>query len=289
MNIRYFLLSLIVFLTLPSFSPFGYDDNYVSISSVNDYYLVYMQREASGKRIKAKYFCAKDPHSGSSVADRYNDWKIGKNIICATSGTYMTKADWTVPEGLSVDNGIIVNRTPGSYDGLVIVYATGGIVVSNLENADLRLQGNGMNGQTLDVRGNSWDRSSFLSWAEDAQATVFQTHLLVYKNKNQVGQFNSEPDKRERRFLVVGEDEDGQLVHVIIHMPEHNSLYAATEKVMEFMLDFKDMTEITFMLNLDTGMQNIFELYNSDGSQNTLIEGETPLSNAANLLVYYYD
>lgn len=288
MNIHYFLLSLIVFLTLPSFSPFGYDGSYVDISFAEDFFLVYMNREASGKRIKAKYFSANDPFSGASVADRYNDWRIGKNIICATSGAYMDKDDVARPEGLCVDNGIIVNQMVGDYDALVIVYATGGIVVSDLKNADLSLKGNGMSGQTLDVRGGSFDKKAFLTWSEKAQATVFQTHLLVYKDKNQVSQFNSSPERRERRFLVGGIDEDGQLVHIIIHMPESNSLYTATEKAMKI-LYFKDMRGITFMINLDTGMQNVFETFKPDGSRYPDIEGTEPLSTAVNLLAYYYD
>ena len=39
----------------------------------------------------------------------------------------------TKPVGLTIDNGNIVNGALTNMDGLVIVYATGGVVVSNLE------------------------------------------------------------------------------------------------------------------------------------------------------------
>ncbi len=269
-----------------------YDDDYVQISTVkhgnHKYNIVYMQREASKKRIKAKYFAAKD-FNGKLVPDRYKSWSFGKNIICLTSGTYMSdcNASMATPVGLTIDNGVLVNKRVVDFDGLVIVFATGGIVVANLEEKNLRVQGGRISGMKLDIKGNSLHKTEFIKWCERNEATVFQTHLLVYKNKIKVSSVNSSSSKRERRFLAVGYDDDEQLVHCIVHFPEYTTLYNGTKKVLNFLNEFKEM-EVEYMINLDTGCQNVFKLYNGDGSLNHSIKGERFINNAANLLVYYY-
>lgn len=271
----------------------NYDDDYVQISTVKhrgyEYKVVYMERGASNKRIKAKYFAAKD-FNGNLVPDRYKNWALNRDIICVTSGTYMSDCDarYAKPVGLTIDNGILVNKELADFDGLVIVYATGGIVATNLEDKDLTVQGGNISGIKLDIRGNAYQREKFIKWCEEREATVFQTHLLVYKNQIKISSTNSSTAKRERRFLAVGYDDDGQLVHCIVHSPEYTTLYEGTKRVLNFLNEFKEMNVI-FMINLDTGCQNIFNLYNSDGSLNSTIEGTTSIDNAANLLVYYYE
>ena len=70
-----------------------------------------LKREASGKRIKVKYFAAKD-NDGTIVSERFKNWAYGKDIIAYTSGTYMTSFDLRLatPVGITVDNGKIVNK-----------------------------------------------------------------------------------------------------------------------------------------------------------------------------------
>ncbi len=46
--------------------------------------------------------------------------------------------------------------------------------------------------------------------------------------------------------------------------------------------------EVTCMINLDTGDQDVFRLYEKDGSPNKMIKGEKDLSVAVNLLAYYF-
>ena len=47
--------------------------------------------------------------------------------------------------------------------------------------------------------------------------------------------------------------------------------------------------KVVFMVNLDTGVQNSFKLYNADGSVNGKVKGRQTLDKARNLLVYYYE
>ncbi len=283
---------LFAILLLCSFIPVppAYDTNFVEISGYTDkrgitYNFVYMNRTGSGNRIKAKYFASRG-EDGSSVSSRFMGWGKDMNVIAVTSAGYMDR--YSVPVGLTIDNGRIVNSNLESFDGLIIVYATGGVVATNLDNADLTLQGGGITaGRKFDIRGSYRDRQDFIDWAESQEATVFQTHLLVYKNQLEIAS-NASTTPRERRFLAVGKDVNtGETCHVIVNSPESTSLYEGTRRVKDFLNEYKDM-EVTFMINLDPGDQNVFFLFNRDGSVNNSIRGPLPITSAANLLAYYY-
>lgn len=270
-------------------APFtNYDPDYVNISSVlhdgDKYKLVYMKRGESGNRIKVKYFGARD-FDGTSVPDRFIKWSKGKNIICLSSGGYMDNTQ--TPVGLTVDNGIEVNNNLKEFDGLVIVYATGGVVATNLKNGDLNIKSDKFpQGKVIDLRKKPMDKGIFMQWCKEESATVFQTHLLAYKNQLTIGT-NSEQTKRERRFLAVG-TEDGKVVHVIAHNPSYTSLYEGSRRTLKFLKEFKGM-EVTFMINLDPGAQDVFFLFDKNGQINKSIVGTVPIEDAANLLVYYYE
>jgi len=264
-----------------------YLDDYVEISSVDSdtdtYDVVAMKR--SGDRIKAKYFAARD-YNGKSVYERYKLWKKSNpNVVLISSGTYMNNLG--IPVGLTIDNGIVVNQSikKGEMDALVIIYATGGVVVSNLKEGNLSVDGINRN-LNISQSGNDFD--DFIEWAKANEATVFQTHLLVYGNELKIDRRNSTKNPRERRFLAVGKNEEGEIIHSIVFNPEETTLYNGSLKVKSFINDFKDI-EIIFMINLDTGMQNVFELYNSDCSINSTSRGWTKPKDAANLLVYYFN
>ena len=51
----------------------------------------------------------------------------------------------------------------------------------------------------------------------------------------------------------------------------------------------RELTKIEFMVNLDTGYQDVFKLYDTNGSEKNDIKGTEPLTSAVNLLVYYYE
>jgi hypothetical protein len=268
-----------------------YDPDLVEISNVSynneEYHVIQMYRD--GGHVRAKYFAAPD-FNGNNVFKRYSNWSNSQgNVILVSSGTYMDNR--RVPVGLTIDNGIPVNETLvyDKMDALTIVYATGGIVVSNLKDGDLSVSGSGItSGRKLNLRRSASDMQDFIDWARDQEATVFQTHLLVYKNQLSISAQNSSTASRERRFLAVGKDENGKVVHLVVHCPVYSTLYEGSRKVLEFLNKYKSVN-VTFMINLDTGAQDVFELYNSDCTRNTLIKGATDSREAVNLLAYYYE
>jgi hypothetical protein len=263
-----------------------YLEDYVEISKVQHqnetYSVVTMRRD--GDRVKAKYFAAKD-YNGKSVYDRYLEWKRNNpNVILLSSGTYMD--DQGKPQGLTIDNGVVVNEglIYDKMDALVIVYASGGIVVSDLRAGDLKVDGIS---RKLDPRNSGGDLDDFIEWSKEQQATIFQTHLLAYKNEVKVKYGTSSPTVRERRFLAAGKDKSGKIIHVIVHNPTNTSLYEGSKRVLNFLRENKEM-DVTFMINLDTGAQDVFELHNADCSVNKTIKGQLEPSKAVNLLVYYF-
>ena len=252
------------------------------------YSIVDMSRKDG--RVKVKYFAAKD-NDGSSVKKRYLEWSKNKNIILYTSGTYMTSCDANLakPDGLCIDGGKLVNQNLSTHDGLVIVQASGGIVTSNLKEGNLTVKLSNTQDKTLNLK-NSFDRIEFYKWAESNEATVFQTHLLYYKNEIKVAN-NSSQTKAKRRLMVVGKDEDGILHHYIVYLFSENSLKAATEKIVEFVKVRRDIDDIVFIINLDTGCQDVYEVWNSKGMKlnDHEYKGQSSIDNAANLLVYYFE
>jgi hypothetical protein len=117
-----------------------------------------------------------------------------------------------------------------------------------------------------------------------------QTHLLYYKNEIKVAN-NSSQTKAKRRLMVVGKDEDGILHHYIVYLFSENSLKAATEKIVEFVKVRRDIDDIVFIINLDTGCQDVYEVWNSKGMKlnDHEYKGQSSIDNAANLLVYYFE
>ncbi len=268
--------------------PVAYDPRYIEISSVKykdeTFHVIYLKRDSN--RVRAKYFAAAD-YNGNKVYQRYRKWSSGKNVILVSSGTYMDYDG--IPVGLTVDNGVVVNKNlTKDFDALVVINAAGNITVSNLKDGDLKLKsGVADTAKKYDLRKSAWDLQAFLKWTAAQEATVFQSHLLVYNNKLMVSFMNSSAGIAPRRFLAMGKDENGRPVHAIIQSTAYATLYNGTKKALDFLNGFKNM-EVTSMINLDTGDQDVFKLYEKDGSYNNSIKGSKELDAAVNLLAYYF-
>jgi hypothetical protein len=246
----------------------------LSKNGVNYGHAVFISRDSN--KIKAKYF-AKNAYSA------FLNWKTGKNIVMISSGAYSTGWDASkdTPVGLCVDNGVTVNRNiEDKMDGLVIVEAVGGVRVSDIDNDDLYLQS--MN-KTVSPR---TDKFTLMKWGEDEQATIFQTHLLAYKDGIRVGASNSSSNSAARRMLVLGFIQ-GKLFHAVFHITQNVTLYDATNDIMKTLKNWN--VTVSSILNLDTGGYNIFEVYDDNNQKIPYINGDKDKSIATNLLIYYYE
>jgi hypothetical protein len=264
----------------------SFKDGNVTINTLKESYSdvghsIWLKRGGT-KEAKAVYF------SEGDVYGKLNKWKRGKELVLTCSGAFsddLYKTNGALPVGLNVENGYIKNRTvvKEGMDGLVIVYATGGIVVSDLTKGDLFLQSLG---KKVNVRKDVSAKYDLLKWAEDEKATIFQTQLLAYDNQLKIG-YEGRKQKRERRFLSLAKTSSGTLYHIIFNFPSGEYLYDGAKKVMEHLND-KGMNVIA-LLNLDTGAYNVMDLNTGDYSIDSSVKGSTRVSDAVNLLSYHYD
>jgi len=273
-----------------------YDDNFVemSVTSFQGDKIGVIDINRDQNRVKVKYFAGKD-FNGTSVYERYRQWSRGKNIVAYSSGTYMDgcEASLAKPVGICIDNGRLVNNVlePNRFDGLAIVYSSGGIAVSNLKEKNLQVTNcSGGGAQTLNIR-DAFDKSKFVQWAADCNATVFQTHLFYFKNNFLVNTYSTNTTQAKRRFLAVGKDENGILHHYIVNINTPHDITTGTQKAVNFLKNAKSVQDLIFLINLDTGCQDVFEARKANGNIDTreYFKGTTDISNASNLLVYYYE
>lgn len=100
-------------------------------------------------------------------------------------------------------------------------------------------------------------------------------------------------EKSTRRFLAVCKDKNDKLVHTIVHCNIETTLYDGTKNAYTFLKEFNFMKEVLFMINLESGCNNVFKLFKPDGSEmfikNTYSSSFLDISNAGSLLVYYYE
>ena len=143
--------------------------------------------------------------------------------------------------------------------------------------------------------GKEIDLMQFRGWAQDVRASVFQTHLLAWKgqlqfklSKEAYSNTSAGKQLRERRFLVIGINNNEDVIHCLINYPKNNNLYDASETVLNFLQNEKEIRVIS-MTNIDTGAGDIF--YASlkvMEKKSEKITGSQSIKNASNLLIYYY-
>lgn len=270
-------------------------NNEVKTYSLSDYsgeigYSIWLDRKS--QKVKAKYFAYKDVRSGQIVQDKYDTWRSGRNVILMSSGAYAS--GWRAPDaptGITVDNGVVVNKAiEPDMDGLVIVEEVGGIRVSNIEDRDLSISTD-QGYRTIDV---VTEKMEFLAWCEQKKATVFQTHLLVYKDALKVGKFNSADEQSVRKVLVLAKDRAGNLFH-IIYYPRYKAftLYTLSEMVLRH-LNATGYSVIA-AINLDTGGYDVLSTAGSvKDCEGQLLKGNSNQSSEdvrktmTNILAYYY-
>lgn len=226
--------------------------------------------------------------NNNSVYDRFVKFKQDHPKIigyCSGSYTIDISGNW-IPEGLSIDHGVVVNRNLelNRFDALVIVYPNGGMAVNNLDNNAVATSDGVFKIRNSDGR----DKQSFIQWAQKNSATVFQTHLLAYNNELTIKQNVNFESKRPRLFLIASKDNlSGELYLYLIARNSQENLYEASRDVLE-LFSSKDI-DIRWIINLECGVDRHYAVYDKNGLSSNVLSGYTPLRDAMNLLLFYYD
>lgn len=238
--------------------------------------------DRSGHRVKAKYFALRSQNI--TVHDRMQNWKQGRNLILACSGAFSTElpgnSSGGTTVGLTVDNGRIVNRNiDRTMDGVVIVLDNGGMIVSDIDNKNLEIGDKHF--RVIE------DKVALLNWAQDHQATIFQTQLLAYQNTLRISRAGRKK-MRERRFLALVTSPSRGLHHVIIDLPNNEYLFNAARDAFYHLKDDEGMNVVA-LLNIDTGGFNILEFYNERGQRDFTVSGPKDIKLATNLIAYSFE
>lgn len=239
-----------------------------------------------GGTMKAKYFA-------TNAYEQYKEWKSGKNILLVAAGAFSSSLNPknAFPIGLTVDNGLVVNRsTDNVMDGMVIVYnggsQQGGVAVVDLDMKPVRVErtyGSGVY-DSYYPRSNSSDRDNFVEWGENQGVTLFQTQLLYSKDKRYNFSNLLYGNERERRFLALCK-KGGTVHHVVIDAPNHEYLNLAAKEAKKVLEE--QGFSVLYIMNFDTGRYNMLYAYDGNTLQN--LRPSRNLADATNLLVYYKD
>lgn len=226
-------------------------------------------------RIKAKYFA-------TNAVSNYTEWRPYNDVVLVCSGAFTN--DYQTPMGITIDGGKLVNKLVDTkMDGLVIVYPNGGIAVSNLEDGNLRY---GSPEIVADLRSYR-DLQGFINWAAQERATVFQTQLLAYDNQLKLDVSKARTSPAQRRLLVIAKNAMGEVLHLIYNITTSEYLGDAASNVLRYANQERGLNVVA-MLNLDTGAEDILEVYNDYGFKVTEPAGPVPVANAVNLVAWSY-
>ena len=240
--------------------------------------------DRSAEHIRSGYIAHCRDRAGldTSVFSRYEKWVAGRSQILTCSGgftnSFHTEGGNALPIGLTIDLGYIINRNlEGAMDALVILDNSRSIAIINLQDRSFQIAN-----QHFDL---AYGKTDFLRWAAENEITAFQTQLLAHNNTLQIDR-SGRIKKRERRILVVGRAINKKIYHIIFDLPGNQYLFDAARDVFYFLVE-KQRFNIHGMVNIDTGNQNILEVYQENGHQDHRIKGDANIRNAANLLTFY--
>ena len=224
--------------------------------------------------IKASYL------AHGRVGNRYHAAAKAGGVVLVTTGGF-TNAQ-SLPEGLTIDAGRLVNAMiMHDRHGLVMV-SNHGINVLNLREHGFQLPRGRLIGNPL---ASLVDYSELLRWANQHQATLFQTQLLASGDALLIDPSRAKREERERRILALVRDlQTDELHHVIFNIRRPYPLAIAASDVFAFLKSRNKRVEA--LLNLDVGSFDILEVYDERGRVIQEVKGPRPVANATNLLVY---
>ncbi|GAA4829414.1 hypothetical protein GCM10023331_13190 [Algivirga pacifica] len=238
-------------------------------------YAVWMERPS----VKAHYVI--DGRLNSLAA-----WRKKGKLLLATTGGFTN--NYKSPEGLTVEKGRVINAVLlHDRDGLVVVLPNGGIRVINLKESELHLpDGQGGLMKVANPLRSLMAYSQLMNWARQTNATFFQTQLMAFSDQLLINPNLASGKHAERRFLALVSDRQGNVQHIIFHIPKPYALAPLTAEIYQ-LLKSKAL-KVEAILNLDTGGQNVLFVHEPGGRQIPAISGTLPAHRTTNLLLFTY-
>jgi hypothetical protein len=253
----------------------------IHFSSIKHKGIEYDVVEISRKNNTIKSYYMPNQGTFESFAARYSDFKQSHpNIVAYTSGGFMMGMNMGInertPEGLTIDQGLVINERLGSFDALVIIYPSGAMAIHNLEEDNIETEDG-----KFKIRSNLRDLIAFKTWAKKNRITVFQTFLLAVDNNLQINPKGCNPcSLHNNRFIVTSKSLDGEIIHYMVQRNgNQTTMFDAASGVFDL---FQSRgISIGRMIYLESGYHDAFAI----GNQTNKKLGEEIM----NLLIYYFD
>ena len=232
--------------------------------------------------LKVKYIV--DHSSSGEIELKINQLKNQHNVFLVASAGYINKNyenTKTFPVGFSSKNGKIINQTILLNRLHAMVFLeNNSILISKIDKGNINLKN-----KSFDLN-NALELYRYKNAIKENELSAFQTHLLIWENKLEYfDTINNINFKRERRFLAHVEDSIGKQSYVIVNIPNWMKLKEASAFTKQY-LNNNESFFIKTMINLDTGGQDVFEIY-SKNKEKININGQAHINEAITVLVFY--
>lgn len=182
------------------------------------------------------------------------------------TGTYTSAFDY--PTGLFVIDGEVLNPALQTWDGLVIIDASGKLYIKDIRRLEY-------NFQEYDIDHSRQDYLNFLKIAERTKLSIFQTHLLITG-----GAIDTSPtsDRRFRRRAIFQDQQ--HRIAVYDSFEQQPTLYELAETL-------KNVYGATEAVNLDMGPYGYCARY-ENGARTKLYFAKGQNIRLSNILIFNY-
>lgn len=241
----------------------------------------------TGKPLGQTMFLPRPEIKASYVAhDVMQRYETAARRLVVMAGGFTN--DYQQPEGLTVDNGMLVNAViMPDRDGLVLVERNGGIRVVDLDRTEILLpSAEGQTRKLKNPRNNLLAYAELLAWCRTEAVTAFQTQLLAYGHQMRVDASKAPNTLAERRMLALVRTPQNQVLHVVFNLHVPHSLAGASLDAFR-MLEYRNL-KVEALLNMDTGGQDVLQVFDDQGNLIPGIQGQRRVDEATNLLMYQY-
>ena len=253
--------------------------------------IIYLSKK--NQKIKTKFIAYE--LNNQSVYERFKNFSEQNILIFYSTAVYsdvlIDNYGKRIPQlvGLAIDQGKLINGKieKGRMDGLVVIYPNGVVKVFNIKDKIIEVNERGMH-LSFGISSYS-DLARFKSWAMRNQTTVFQTHLLVWNNELKFEKnYYIKNNKRERRFLAIGTDENGNEIHCLVNYNKNQTLFDSSKNILQFLQNDKSI-KVTAMINMETGASDVAGFLWSNGVKSSIFSGKMDPSQSNNFLIYYFN